>query len=448
MRQRKRRIELFSFFDLAGMEAHLERMAARGWMLDRFGPLCWHYRRTEPQRCTFTVCCFPKGSEYDPEPPEDQRNFYDLCAHTGWELTAASAWLQVFRNTRPDPVPIETDPALELETLHRATRRNRVIYLILLVLWLLQLASRLADIWADPLEPLSDPFALFSPLLYFFAVLLFAAEPAGYYLWRRRAKRAVRQNRPLPAAHWHTLLVRVLLGCLLGVFVLYILLLAAQGGSLRVFLAAVGALYILVLIALVNGLRRLLQRHGAPKTLNAVLTTLASFLLAFALMGGITYGASQAVSHGLLNTEPAVSAAVPLELEELTGKPTEEILIRHSASATPLLARQDVTCYGRGQYTDLLDYRVLTVHLPALYGLCRDRLMEEMTTGPVFSGQTWRAEDAAPWGAQAAWQLYNQDGLETHCYLICYDGRIIRLSASWPLTEAQMAVVEQALGEA
>lgn len=89
---------------------------------------------------------------------------------------------------------------------------------------------------------------------------------------------------------------------------------------------------------------------------------------------------------------------------------------------------------------------MLTVHLPALYGLCRDRLMEEMTTGPVFSGQTWREEDAAPWGAQAAWQLYNQDGLETHCYLLCYDGRIIRLSASWPLTEQQMSLVGQALG--
>ena len=226
------------------------------------------------------------------------------------------------------------------------------------------------------------------------------------------------------------------------------LVLAAQGGSLRVFLAAVGALYILVLIALVNGLRRLLQHHGAPKTLNAVLTTLASFLLAFALMGGIIYGAFQAVSHGLLDTEPAAPAAVPLELEELTGEPSEETLTRQSFSATPLLARQDVTCYGRGQYTDLLDYRVLTVHLPALYGLCRDRLMEEMTTGPVFSGQTWREEDAAPWGAQAAWQLYNQDGLETHCYLLCYDGRIIRLSASWPPTEVQMSLVGQSLGGA
>ena len=55
MRDTKRRIEAFSFYDHTGIEAHLEKMAAKGWLLERMTGVGWVYRRIEPGRVKFTV---------------------------------------------------------------------------------------------------------------------------------------------------------------------------------------------------------------------------------------------------------------------------------------------------------------------------------------------------------------------------------------------------------
>ena len=40
MRNTKRRLEAFSFFDHKGISRHLEKMASRGWMLDKITNFC------------------------------------------------------------------------------------------------------------------------------------------------------------------------------------------------------------------------------------------------------------------------------------------------------------------------------------------------------------------------------------------------------------------------
>ena len=124
MKETKRRLETFSFYDRTGLEAHLARMAAEGWLVEKIGQFFWYYRKIEPKTLTFSVTYFPKASQFDPRPSEEQETFYDFCAHTGWVLAAANAQLQVFYNERPDPVPIETDPVQEVETIHRAMKKS------------------------------------------------------------------------------------------------------------------------------------------------------------------------------------------------------------------------------------------------------------------------------------------------------------------------------------
>ena len=45
MRDVKRRIETYSFYDRSGIAAHLEAMAANGWQLESMTNLIWTYRR-------------------------------------------------------------------------------------------------------------------------------------------------------------------------------------------------------------------------------------------------------------------------------------------------------------------------------------------------------------------------------------------------------------------
>ena len=124
MKDTKRRVEFFSFYDHTGIEQHLEKMAAKGWMLDRLGTYLWYYRRCEPKPMKFCVTYYPRASQFDPEPSEGELDFRAFCQRTGWKLAASSAQLQIFYNEDPDAVPIETDPVLEIDTLHRAAKKS------------------------------------------------------------------------------------------------------------------------------------------------------------------------------------------------------------------------------------------------------------------------------------------------------------------------------------
>ena len=41
MKETKRRMELYSFYDRTGMEKHLAKMAEKGWLLEKIGQFFW-----------------------------------------------------------------------------------------------------------------------------------------------------------------------------------------------------------------------------------------------------------------------------------------------------------------------------------------------------------------------------------------------------------------------
>ena len=129
MKDSKRDFIPFSLYDRTGMAAHLEKRAAQGWLLDRVSPRGWHYRRIDPKKLHFAVTYYPQNSQYAPEPSEEQLTFQDFCAHTGWELAAAFGPHQFYYNEKEDPVPIQTDPEIELAQIGKAFRRALPIYI-------------------------------------------------------------------------------------------------------------------------------------------------------------------------------------------------------------------------------------------------------------------------------------------------------------------------------
>ena len=97
MKDRKRRFETFSFYDRTGIEAHLKKMAEKGWMISEMTTLGWIYKRVEPESLTFAVSYYPKASEFDPEPTEGQNIYHDLSSRTGWQFVC------ILGSTVPSP---------------------------------------------------------------------------------------------------------------------------------------------------------------------------------------------------------------------------------------------------------------------------------------------------------------------------------------------------------
>ena len=88
MLRTKRRMEFFAFYDDQGIARHLERMARKGWLIERINNYFWTYRKIEPQRLRFAVTYFPEASDFNPGPTENQQTFQEYCESAGWRFAA------------------------------------------------------------------------------------------------------------------------------------------------------------------------------------------------------------------------------------------------------------------------------------------------------------------------------------------------------------------------
>ena len=100
----------------------LSEMAAKGWIFTRFGAGLI-FEKAEPQKITYAVDAFLPGSEMDTRPEPQTEEFAEYCRAAGWEMVDAKQRYCVFRKTREDAVPIQTDEE-KVENAYRAERKR------------------------------------------------------------------------------------------------------------------------------------------------------------------------------------------------------------------------------------------------------------------------------------------------------------------------------------
>ena len=475
MKDLKRRMELYSLYDRSGMEEHLAQMAEQGWLLEKIGAYLWTYRRIEPKRLTFSVCYFPKASQFDPAPSEEQETFYDFCAHTGWVLAAANAQLQVFYNERPHPVPIETDPVAEVEAFRKDMKKRFLpLCAILLGLGLFYLWYAFSQLRADLIGALSSVTWLFTVFSWAMVLLLTIRGIAGCLLRLRRARRAAERGefweprRRKGSQRLHTAVMAV-------PFAGYLLSILTSGDRLTMAAALlVFGLYIPAVMLISQGVRRYLKKDGVPAGYSRGITMVITVLVSLVLLRGITAFTNYGYIHGWFGEDNVVTYEyqgktyalgrdpAPLTLEDLLEGDFSHYSIRWRESQSPLLGQYTGNQWPIGPVELFpeefyLDYEVVLVKVPALYGLCRETKLHERDgwgdRNPVWQGYAYAPTDPTPWGAEEAYQWTRGDGADSirggHQFLLFYPERVVEISLQWEQapTPEQMALVGEKLGK-
>lgn len=456
MRETKRQMTLYSFYDHTGLERHFERMAEQGWLLCEGGQYTWHYRRIEPKQLTFCVCYYPRATIFDPLPSVSQEEFYDFCAHTGWTLAASSAQLQVFYNERPDPVPIETDPALEVEAIHRSAKKSFLLPNgLLLGVGLLNLVYFLWRLRDDPITTLSNAGALLAAVAGVILLALCSVELCAYFLWHRRARKAAERGEFLPTRS-HRWFQRIMVAILAAATVWFFISMAGEGLGGVMLVSMVGGVLV---VAAVIGIREGLKKRYFSAEANRAVTIIACVVLSLAVSAGIPW----LVVRGLDSRPQSKAEDLPLALADLREGDFSGYTRKWQGAQSPLLGRYNAHEWPLGPVKQFpnpvyLDYEVTLVKLPALYGLCRETLLHERddwgSEGPedVWYGYAYVPTDPAPWGAEEAYQWLPEDVADkepdNNQYLLFYPDRAVEISLQWdqaPIPE-QMAAVGEKLG--
>lgn len=481
-RQKKWEINLYSYYDHAGIVRHLEDMARQGWQLEKAGSVFWTYRRCKPTELRYAVVYFSKASQFDPEPPAEQREFWELCKATGWELVTNRYQMQIFRNPAPDAIPIETDPVVQVENVRAAMKKGSVrgnwwlLACSLLQFWLqFRSAYTIRDL-------LLNVFSLSAILICLMLGIKAIVELIGYYRWCRMARTAAEEEgvllSPRPRKWWQILQI---LGFLVTVALALSLplLSPSHNPSTLITLAAVLA-YTLLLTLIVNGSRQLMKKKGFSAEANMGFNILIAVIGSLVLMGGLVWTGFRIAKapslQGHINAETRTSPAypagdtehtytvyhdpLPLTVEDLVGETVyKDYSCYREIQGSPLLTeytyKQEVPFVFSISDQDgpELFYSVYQVHLGCLYKPVKDSFFREVQrrnrNSYLISSCDWKAVDAAPWGAQEAYQ-YVCDGELWGTYLLCYQGRMVKISfAPWydtlPTAE-QMTLVEAILG--
>ena len=438
MKDIKKKVEFFTFYDKTGIEKHLEQMAAEGWLLEKMSAFRWTYRRIEPKKIHFSVSYYATITDFEPEPTEEQQAFNEFCEHSGWKLAASTMQMQVFYNENENPVPIETDPTLEVENIHRAFKKTVLTSLVLMMfLGFVMGASFISTMLGDPIYLLSSTTMLFTGVWGVIAFAYSLTELISYFAWRKKAKALAEQNVFLETRGHRKLGFAIVIFMLASV-VLYIAALTNSG--LQFYMTT----YLLIFLAgfpLVNGVKTLLKKKKVKAGTNKALTFAASFTLAFVLVGALTAVTILGIRNGAFESN---QKELPITIGELLDVDDSDY-IKSNRNDGSILLGQDHSSQHPNTYehSPTMSYTITEVKMPFLYDFVADTLYHHYDEWKGWDSTYEYVEvDAVEWGASKAWELY-EDGEPANTFLVCYDKYILEISVDWELTAEQKQIIKE-----
>lgn len=456
MKQTKRRMEYFSFYNHTGIENHLTKMARKGWMIESITNVYWTYRRIEPKEIHFTASYYPRASDFDPEPTDEQKEFNDFCARTGWRYVCSWFQMQIFSNEAEKPLPLDTDPIMEVDNIQRACKKNFLIgYWILFVLGFVASAYSLAGIYFVPIDRLAYTNKIVILLAWLSLFAMAMVELAAYYVWLGKARKAAQKgafvNTPSTSKFQQGIvifLMIVLFGWFCDLF--------AAGDSLMITIAIVNFFITFGTIFLVNFIKQGLKKAKASRGMNRFLTFAACFILPVIFTTALVFGGITAAGKGWFSNKEAKQNILPLSVSDFFEVDESKYVQQDRNNQTFLMGHRNVHMYGdrniEASHTlPDLQYTITTIKVPFFYERAKAQMYRDLDekddTGiPVGHRLVYKEIDAVAWGANEAYQIYNEEGYSLNWYLLCYEEKIVEIRFDWEPTDRDMAIIREKLG--
>lgn len=462
MLKTRRRMEFFAFYDDQGIARHLERMAQKGWMIERINNYFWTYRRIEPQRLRFAVTYFPEASDFNPGPTENQQTFQEYCESAGWQFAVQWCQMQIFYSENSDAVPLETEEPIRLQNIHRCMRKNFLpgniaVMILMMILLLLQMVS----VPRDLLSLLAENTRLITVTLLLLAILSEAGMLLGYYFWRRRSLRAVANGGSCARGGRFQ-------HCLGRPVWLLVILLAA------LYLYSVGSYWPLVLIcaavlagisALTLAVRAVLRGMGVARETNIAATAVLIVFLSIGFGVALPGLSGWMRDAGLFQKQPAYiyttqngsstwdwevyDDPIPLKVQDLRPTDYPHYSYEKTERSSPFVSvmKASQTGFPDGLENERLLYTVVRLKQKVWYRPVLESMLKAEERFRYDGEQdSFLLVDAPQWGADEVYQRHI-DGEPQPEYYVCYvPDCILQLDLSWEPTAQEIAVIREKLG--
>lgn len=434
MRTTKSVIPTYEFHDRSGIQKYLEEQGRKGWMLESLGKYIWKFRREERKNRHFAVVYFPDADQFDPAPGEEEEIFREFCAHGGWNLAASNAQMQIFWSERENPIPIETDPVLEVENIHRAMKKGGLVgYWLLILSAVLQLVVQGMAIRSNVLQYLSHNLNLLMAATWSSLLFMLVYHLVHYYRWYKKARVMAREQNVFLETQSARLLTNALTA-LLGLGFLAVILTMKTPGEGLLLVISVAAVY--GIIALTELVRRKMQKDGWDTHTNRKTTLVTTVVMVLVLYFIVAPGMAEQLD---VNKREGREETLAVTIWDLLGGEKEDYGVFYlTDQESCLLQYQRIHQYLDGSVRTDVQYELVRVKIPFLYDLC----LEKMLTVPDF--MELREIDSAPWGADRGWQVMDE-GNPREWYVLCYGNTIMEIIPTWEFTGEQIEYIANSI---
>ena len=464
MKDKKRVLSKYSFYDRTHIQQYLEDMASKGWMLEKITSFYWQFKAIEPQTLHFSINYFPPASEFDAEPSEQLLTIRDYCAHAGWEFVTASAQMQIYCNAQENPTPIETDALVEVETIHKAMKKNFLpSQIVLLILGILQMILHVNMFRINPIGYFTNASNFVATFCWLVVIAMCSLEVFGYLRWYKKARHAAEVDGEFIETPSHRHIILSMLGAVIMVFLLWILTLQSRDMYFVVGVLTAGFVFIFWFTGVVM---KWMKRKKVPAKVSRIATVAISFTCGFLLLVGAIFGMIHAINSDWFADDPRHDSyeyqghsfsvyhdELPLYIEDLMETDYDQYSTYWEGHETFLLGEYEA--FQRPRVDALnepsLRYDVYYIKWGALYDLCLNDLIHQYDDRyeedvPMEWRDNFRAVDAKAWNANIVYQKYTGD-TPNEQYILCYDDIIVYLTPGFELTDAQKLIVSEKLNK-
>ncbi len=465
MKETKREFKMFSFFDFDGIAAHLEKMAAEGWMIEQNKNRFWVYRRTEPKKLKFAVTYFTKASDFDPRPTEELQAFNEFCRQAGWKPAVSMAQMHIYYNENENPVPIETDPLVQVNTIHRAMKKNYIpSYFIMIAASLLVIAMFGMRIFTNPMSALSSNSAIFSIVSYGVLLVMSVVELIQYYIWYKNAITRAESGYAIPSgktAFAFQIISLIVVFALMIVylfssisvispwFMLFLFILFGSSGVIAVFL------------------KEFLRKRNVPRKINMLVSMGSAFVITMALAAlAVFVVIKYNIRINLQQSKPVgtytmhgrqwdiYNDTVALRIEDFMQTDYSDYTVRNNVDGSVFISKSDVsqTATINREGVPELRYEITKVHMPSLYDWFFETIfndIDETNTDreiPLEYRCILVQQQDEAWQANKVYRLmYGEE--YTDQWLICWGNKIVDITFynTEELTDGQKQIIAEKL---
>lgn len=218
-RKVKRELFLFSSIDYFSLKEHFEDMARKGWMLEKISFFTAKYRRIEPQELVFSVDVYPELKYFQGIDKKDIKSYINLCEEAGWKYVTSSNNLQIFYSEKEENlIPVQTDEEIKEKVVEKSIFMDLLSMVSSIFILSYSLRKLIPYNYKNLFTNMDLLYPIFIPLIIIGAIIYIS----GHLLWLIRAKRHVKENKPLPRTNY--ILAKIKGVMILGISVLVMII--------------------------------------------------------------------------------------------------------------------------------------------------------------------------------------------------------------------------------